>query len=71
MANKLCFHCSSYITNLDYKMYALDIPYVNLFFHKDCFLKLGGYGNIVLYVTENRKKVYNPHINMKKGAKNK
>jgi len=52
-------------------MYALDIPYVNLFFHKDCFLKLGGYGNIVLYVTENRKKVYNPHINMKKGAKNK
>jgi hypothetical protein len=72
MTNHVCFECDKPIVDIDdYKMYALDVPYVNLFFHKGCFIKIGGYGNIVVYVTENQKKVYNPYINIKKGGKNK
>lgn len=70
MKPKRCFKCDLDIDIHDYKMYALDVPYVNLFFHKSCFLEIGGYENIVTYVTENREKVYNPHINRIKGVKN-
>lgn len=72
MKNQTCFHCNSPITDpLDYKMYAIDRPYVNLFFHKSCFVLLGGYSNIVTYCTLHGEKVYNSIYNVDEGSKNK
>ena len=37
-----CFYCDLIISEADNKfMYGLDRPYINLWFHKDCFKILG------------------------------
>lgn len=60
MVGSICFHCEKRIEKIeDDKMYGLDIPYINLYFHKHCFIEVGGYGNISVYLSENQKKVYN------------
>jgi hypothetical protein len=56
---------------LDYNMLPLDIPYINLFFHKNCFKLMGGYDNMRVYCTENLKRVYNWSIDRNKERKNK
>lgn len=59
MKNLTCFHCEKDITDInDHIMYAIDNPYVNLFFHKNCWNMIGGYENILLYVTANIQKIY-------------
>jgi hypothetical protein len=67
MNNRLCFHCSKEITDpLDYNLYPLDIPYINLFFHKSCFRELGGYDKMPEYVTQSVERV----LKFKKGIDN-
>lgn len=56
---------------LDYNMYPLDIPYINLFFHKNCFRIIGGYEKLPVYCTENLKRVYNWSIDKNKERKTK
>jgi hypothetical protein len=70
MSNKICFHCTKDIVDpLDYNLYPLDIPYINLFFHKSCFRELGGYDKMPVYCTEHIEKVYNRTITSIKGEK--
>jgi hypothetical protein len=40
-------------------MFAIDRPYVNLFFHKGCFKELGGFGGVHEHLAENPELVYN------------
>lgn len=61
-----CFYCNDEITwekNEDnkvikarYIMLALDNPYINLFFHKECYNKMGDF---LLYITKNGEIDYN------------
>lgn len=67
--DKRCFHCGNDINPADYKMYALDKPYVNLFFHKECFSLVGGYDGIEVYLTQKVEMVYNYCINSNKVRK--
>jgi hypothetical protein len=43
----------------DYRMVALDRPYVNLFFHRDCFINLENDGDLFAFLTKNTEKWYN------------
>lgn len=54
-----CFHCGTEITDIkDRRMLGLDIPYVNLFFHRECFaLNVAEDSNA--YIRKNEEKVYN------------
>lgn len=56
---KICFYCGEKITIDDqYQMLGLDVPYLNLFFHKNtCWKNI--YSNINLYLSENMEKLYN------------
>ena len=47
----------------------LDIPYVNLFFHKSCFRTVGGYGNMALYLSQRQELCYTYCINKNKEGK--
>jgi hypothetical protein len=72
MRNQICFHCNKKIEDpLDYNLLPLDIPYINLFFHKNCFKMMGGYDNMRVYCTENLIKVYNELHRLNKERKNK
>lgn len=54
MRNQTCFHCSKLIEDpLDYNMMPVEKPYINLFFHKNCFKIIGGYGKMSVYLTLN------------------
>jgi len=41
MTNRLCFKCycegKKEKVGIDHFMYAIEIPYMNLFFHRDCY----------------------------------
>jgi len=66
-----CFDCNKPIDDInDYKMVGIDIPYVNIFFHKSCFILIGGYGNIREYATQRSELVYNYLNNINKTRKN-
>ena len=72
MRHHICFECTKAIEDVnDYKMVGIDVPYVNLFFHKSCFILIGGYGNISEYCTLNAQRCYNYAINMSERKKNK
>lgn len=58
MKGLVCFKCKKSIETNDYRMVGLDKPYVNLFYHTDCFMESGGYDKICLYLAENPKMVY-------------
>jgi hypothetical protein len=67
----MCFECNKPIDDInDYRMVGIDIPYVNLFFHKSCFMSMGGYGGIREYITQRSKQVYNYLENINKTRKN-
>lgn len=70
MNNLLCIHCGKDITVGDHFMYGLDRPYINIFFHIDCFKKIGGLDKIDEYLAENEKMLYT-YINIRgnKGKK--
>jgi len=54
MSTKTCFHCNKRIEDpLDYNMMPVERPYLNLFFHKNCFKLVGGYNKMPIYLTEN------------------
>ena len=64
-----CFACEKEILETDKKqMVGLDVPYTNLWFHKDCYLHIS---DLNLYLPENIKKVYNWVNNENKSNKNK
>ena len=74
MKRQVCFDCNKAIEDVnDYKMVGIDVPYVNLFFHKSCFMLIGGYGNIHEYCTlhSNNISKYKEHINESKRKTNK
>jgi len=72
MKRYICFDCNKSIDDInDYNMYAIDRPYVNLFFHKDCFNKIGGYRKMGEYCTLRQDLVYNYIIHKNKRKKNK
>jgi len=50
-------------------MFPLDIPYINLFFHKECFRLAGGYAGITVEVTQFPEMVYNSIITSRNGDK--
>jgi len=55
---KKCFYCDEEIKEPDekYMMIAVEIPYINLFFHKDsCYLKIKD--NLNTYIRKNSEKV--------------
>lgn len=41
-SNQICPECKKEVTSKEYFMVALERPYMNLFFHKDCFKKAEG-----------------------------
>ena len=48
-----CFHCMKSISITDgYFMYPLEIPYCNLFFHRDCFVIANQDNDIIQYLTD-------------------
>ena len=54
----ICFKCNKEIKQEDKKfMYGLDRPYINLFFHEDCWSKIER--DIEVYLTQNVDLVYN------------
>jgi hypothetical protein len=66
MDGKRCFFCDKEIsTGMRYKLEAVDIPYTNLLFHRDCYRLIS---DISLYIQENEKKlsIYNENIKIKR-----
>lgn len=61
MTQKFCFKCFCEGTQKqvgsNYFMFALDVPYANLFFHRDCFENIKH--EISLFITQNEKSFYN------------
>lgn len=54
----ICFDCDKEIEpEQDKFMLALEKPYTNLWFHKSCYNAIKS--EIIVYLTENEKKVYN------------
>ncbi len=54
----ICFHCDKEIPTEDKKtMLALEIPYTNLWFHRDCYNTIKS--QEVIYLTQNSQKCYN------------
>ena len=67
----ICFHCEKEIEEgASYQMIGLDIPYINLYFHKpDCWTVVS-WENLNAYLALNLKKIYNYiENNGKKGKK--
>ena len=56
----LCFYCNKLIVG-EYYLLGLDIPYVNLWFHKECFKLV--LPKLLLYLTENAERCYNYKYN--------
>lgn len=40
-------------------MQALEVPYVNLFFHRECLVEIEKNGDFYAYLTENAERIYN------------
>ena len=66
---RLCIKCEKKIDDADYKMIAVDVPYVNIYLHKVCYIEMGGYDRIVADFTENTALVYNYSSKLKYGRK--
>lgn len=56
---KICFYCDKEIEDSErYQFLGIDVPYLNLFFHKEtCWKEVSG--NINSFLTSNVEKVYN------------
>jgi len=66
---KICFHCNKPIEDSDkVQMVGLDVPYLNLFFHKAC-MDLSK-TDINSYLAQNVEKVYNYMKNEEEKGKN-
>jgi len=61
----ICFDCKKDIEDSNYMMVGLDIPYVNIYFHKICYLKIK---DINVYFTKNVNFVYNYSRQMEKNS---
>lgn len=44
---------------MDYRMVALERPYANLFFHKECYNILGNYDELIKFINENFDCIFN------------
>jgi hypothetical protein len=66
----ICFDCKKEIeTEQDKIMLGLDIPYVNLWFHRNCY-KLNVEADMNVYLGKNMLLVYNYRENEDKKGKN-
>ena len=52
-----CFYCNKEIENENPSIIGVDIPYINLPFHKKCFDKIKGNGE-EKYLQENKKRIF-------------
>lgn len=65
----ICFKCQKDIKQEDDKfMYGLDRPYINLYFHKNCWNSIKD--NLEVYFTQNEDSVYNYIRKQQKTGKN-
>lgn len=56
----ICFECEKEINLEDKKMMlAIEVPYRNLWFHKDCYNTIKE--REIIYLTQNAEKCYNYH----------
>lgn len=56
--HRICFYCGKEIAVGErYRLYPLDRPYANLFFHKEHFLLVEP--EIIQYLSQNPNKIYN------------
>jgi len=56
----ICFHCGKDIGVDDKRiMVGLDIPYINLFFHRIGCWEIANNPEIDLYLVQNSEKIYN------------
>jgi len=59
-ANKVCFDCGKEIIRReDGRMVGVDVPYINLFFHRTCLNRIGGLQAVNEYLSLNKEKLYN------------
>jgi hypothetical protein len=67
----ICFHCNKTIESFQERsMIGLDVPYVNLWFHRDCF-DLHVRSNIDAYLLQNIKLCYTYQEKLNNKGKNK
>jgi hypothetical protein len=61
--DKICVECQLKIEDSDYQMVALEYPYTNLFFHRECFDRVldevGEWCGLALYLASISEKWYN------------
>lgn len=57
-----CFHCGKSIEGHSY-IIGVDVPYINLRFHKECFKKVRG-GDEEAYLQKHIKEIYKYKENM-------
>ena len=66
----ICFHCNKEIESpRDRVMLGLDVPYLNFWFHKDCYNNFVA-PDINVYIGKNKEKVYNMVEELNKKGKN-
>jgi hypothetical protein len=64
----ICFICDEEILKEDRRiMVAIEVPYVNLYMHKDCHDKIL---DLSAFLTQNVEKIYNIDIKSEKKGKN-
>lgn len=66
MKNITCFHCLKKIIGIDYFMQALEKPYCNLFFHRDCLKEIEKNTDLVEYLTLKSELIYNSISNSRR-----
>jgi hypothetical protein len=54
---KLCFYCNEPMGEEHPSIIGIDVPYINLPFHRDCFKKVYVYGD-QKYLHENKEKIF-------------
>lgn len=62
-----CVECQKEVVpSTPYKMVALEKPYINLFFHRDCYnsvlLEIEGWENLPVYLARNLEVWYNKGV---------
>jgi hypothetical protein len=58
LGENVCFYCEEKILKEeDVYVVGVDIPYINLKFHRDCFQKIFAYGE-EKYLQENKNKIF-------------
>lgn len=71
MGLKYCYKCGESIpsSSTEYKMYPIEKPYINLFFHVGCYRELGEELTLYLIYNPDKLKSYIFENNAKRNSK--